>query len=1028
MSWRFAAPHPTSENRSPQRAARRAAPLLVLAFAGLGGMACVAARPASADDLPAATARSPAEERASFALADPALLVELVASEPLVVSPVALCWDADGAMYVAEMRDYPVGPTAGKIRKLMDRDGDGRYETSTIFAENLNFPNGVLCVAGGLLVTAAPDLLFLRDRDGDGVADERRVIFTGFGEGNQQLRANGLVWGLDNWIYGANGRSDGLIRRPDEPAETGISIRTRDFRFRLDQASRVDQQSLSPRRRGQEEGAADKPAHHPQFSRFEAVIGQSQFGLARDDEGHRFLSWNTVPIRQALFDDADLARNPHLVRHAIHDLADPAESGEVFPIGRRPQTFNRESTNHYNALAGLTVYRGDRLGAGYYGGAFVGESLSSLVHYRVLTPAGPTFVSRRSEAGREFLAASDPWFHPVFCCTGPDGSLYIADFYRRWVEHPQFVAGAWRDKVAWQEGAAHGRIWRVRRRGDRQPRPPQLRKASAAELVGHLSDENGWWRDTAQRLLFERGDKSSVPLLAKRAGEANPRVAVCALWTLDGLQALDERSLHAALHHSAAPVRQQAVRLAAMRWQQAPALGTACLGLANDPDQGVRFQLARAVGGMPGQEKLAALNTLADATDEDGWLARALSAGAADVAFPFVRALVARKSAWLTSPSTAQREALEQLAERFAAAGKTTITDDLLDLVDDEKQNHLATGALAILAGAATAQRRQPQAADANGKSAALGPNGQARLDRVLDQVLKIALGSDNEATARSLAVRVLGEMGSADSVGRLAALSTEAGPTADAAVTALCRRGDAETIRGLIEGWTTYTPSRRRTLCTAALESSLASRAFVDALQRQVVSAAEIDPAIRAVYTKLPDAETAARAQAAFAAADPAPRDEVLARYRTSLDLPADRERGATLFKAHCQTCHTMFGLGRQAGPDLSGSGGKPKETLLGDLLDPSRQVPPDYLSYTLVTHDGRVLAGILLSDTSEAVTLRRGEGADETVLRGDIDQMQAAGKSLMPEGFEQRLSVQDVADLLAFLALPERRLLEER
>ena len=254
--------------------------------------------------------------------------------------------------------------------------------------------------------------MFLRDSDGDGVADERRVVFTGFGEGNQQLRANGLVWGLDNWIYGANGRSDGLVRRPDDRPQNGVSIRTRDFRFR------------------------------PDGSHFEPVIGQSQFGQTRDDWGNRFLSWNTIAIRQTLFDEADLARNPQLAGHAVVNLADPADSGEVFPLAPRPQTFNRESTNHYNALCGLTIFRGDALGAEKKGQAFVGESLCGLVHHRALTPRGPTFLSRRVESGKEFLAGADPWFHPVFLATGPDGALYVADFYRRWVEHPQFVAGA----------------------------------------------------------------------------------------------------------------------------------------------------------------------------------------------------------------------------------------------------------------------------------------------------------------------------------------------------------------------------------------------------------------------------------------------------------------------------------------------------------------------------------------------------------------------------------------------------------
>jgi putative membrane-bound dehydrogenase-like protein len=962
-------------------------------------MACCLSCAAQADELPEMAARSPHDELASFQLTDPELIVELVAAEPNVISPVAVCWDADGAMYVAEMRDYPVGPAAGTIRRLTDRDGDGRYETATIFADKLNFPNGLLCTRDGLLVTAAPNLLFLRDNDGDGVADERRVAFTGFGEGNQQLRVNGLTWGLDNWIYGANGRSDGAIRQPNEPAEQAISIRTQDFRFR------------------------------PDFSGFAPIFGQSQFGQTRDDWGNRFLSWNTIPVRQAVLDEIDVARNPHLARYAVTNLADPSDSGEVFPIAPRPQTFNRESTNHYNALAGLTIYRGDNLGPRYAGNAFVGESLSSLVHRRELVPEGPTFVSRRGDAGREFLAGGDPWFHPVNHTTGPDGALYIADFYRRWVEHPQFVAGAWRDKVAWQEGSAHGRIWRVRRRGDYTHRQPRLSKAATAQLVAHLADGNGWWRDTAQRLLVERADKSAVPLLASRTESADPLVAATAMWTLVGLDALDEKLLAAALRHPAAPVRVQALQIAPMFWAESPALRQACLALASDSDVRVQIRLARALGGLPGPDKLPALAQLSEQPDADGWLARAISAGAANAALPFAQELIARQSSWLIKPSQAQLEALEQLAEQFAASGQPTITDELLALVDDPAKVQLAPGQLAMLAGAAAAERH-PSPATGAGQSGTTDDQKSrraARLNPVLERVLSLALDRDAEPSYRVLAVRVLRDLGSAADVSQLVQLTTEPDDTADAAITAICRRADAVAVRGLLDGWGTYAPSRRRAISAAALESPLASREFVDALDRQIVRPAEIDPAVRTAFSKNRDPELAARAERIFAAAAPAARDEVLTKYRAALDLQADRAHGAVLFKAHCFSCHHMFGLGRQVGPDLSGIGGRPKETLLVDVLDPSRQVAPDYLSYTLLTGDGRALSGILVSDTVEAITLRRGEGADDTILKRDIEDLQAAGKSLMPEGLEQRLSVQDVADVLGFLILPDRRLLEQ-
>ena len=293
---------------------------------------------------------APAQERQSFRFADDQLTIELVASEPDVISPVAIAWDAAGRMFVAEMSDYPNSPEKGRVRLLVDQDGDGRFERGTVFAEGLPFPNGVLPWKSGVLVTAAPDVWFLKDTDGNGVADERRKILTGFGEGNQQLRVNGLMWGLDNWIYGANGRSDGEVRWADArgAGEPALSIRGRDFRFR------------------------------PDTRELEVVAGRSQFGLARDDWGNRFLSWNTIPIRHEVIPERWLNRNRFLAAtESVYDILEPGDAGRVYPL-TPPLTFNKESTSHFNALAGLTIYRGDALGATYHHNAFAGETLRNL--------------------------------------------------------------------------------------------------------------------------------------------------------------------------------------------------------------------------------------------------------------------------------------------------------------------------------------------------------------------------------------------------------------------------------------------------------------------------------------------------------------------------------------------------------------------------------------------------------------------------------------------------------------------------
>jgi len=954
---------------------------------------------------------SPQREAATFQLADDGLIVELVAAEPNVNSPVAVAWDADGRMYVAEMIDYPLGPAAGRIRLLEDRDHDGRYEQATVFADGLSFPNGVLCLSDGVLVTAAPDIWRLRDRDGDGVADEREVLFTGFGQGNQQLRVNGLTWGLDNWIYGANGRSDGEIRRPNDPPEQTISIRTRDFRFR------------------------------PDGSRFEALVGQSQFGQTRDDYGNRFLSWNTVAIRQALFDDAALDRNPRLAAAAVHDLAaridqsELADRGEVFPISPRPQTFNRERTDFYNALCGLTIYRGDALGDEYEGNAFVGESLTNLVHRRVLKPDGPTFVSLRGEQGREFLASSDPWFHPVYMATGPDGTLYVVDFYRRWVEHPQFVAEKPRGEVDWREGAAHGRIWRIRRR-DVAPAPAhRLSRVTSTELVEHLSDSNGWVRDTAQRLLVEQHLTRAVPLLRKLLAEgASLKGRLHALWTLDGLNALDDDTLVAVLRDPSVALREQALRLVQPRCAESTPLREALLALADDPNGAIRFRLALALGARNSgasdsraahrYEHLAELVKLAKTIDKEPWTALALSGSLGTTAGPLLDELVKDDPDWLDRPTPGQIGFLVQVGQSLGGrTGDREALATTMELAVSQVSKGTRPGGLAIVVGVARGMTDVGRSFTATLREAASdGKPGWLDLVSALAAVRTLALDSEQAVEHRLAAIEVLGVADTAEHGKDLIRLLEAGVPQAlqSAATAALAQMADVELAAEIFSGWNGFIRTTRRALIDSALRWPLTSAALVESLERGDILPVELEAFQREMLTKVRDKELAERARRVLAAAVPANREEVIARYQASLQLTGDRRRGAALFHQHCSACHAVRGIGHRVGPDLSGASAKPKESLLIDLLDPSRQVSPDQIAYTLATEDGQVFAGLLVAETATSVTLRRAEGLEITVLRGQIDELQASGTSLMPDGLEQQLTERDAADLLEFLSAP--------
>ncbi|MCL6501425.1 MAG: c-type cytochrome [Pirellulales bacterium] len=951
--------------------------------------------------------RPPHEELALFHLADPELLIELVAAEPMVESPVALAWDTAGRMYVVQMSDYPVGPPGGSLVRLEDRDRDGSYEHAQVFAAGLSFPAGVLPTERGVLVAAAPDILLLVDEDGDGTAEGRRVLFSGFAEGNQQLRANGLLWGLDNWIYGANGRSDGEVRLAEG---LSISLRGRDFRFT------------------------------PDFARFDALPGQSQFGNARDDWGNRFLSWNTVVIRQAMFDDAALSGNPRLAGRAVHDLADPADGGQVYPRSPRPVTFNAERTDFYNALAGLTVYRGHALGPSYQGNVFVGESLSNLIHRRVLEPDGPTFVSRRGEAEGEFLAGEDPWFHPVFLATGPDGCLYVADFYRRWVEHPQFVAdAAKRAEVDWREGAGHGRIWRIRRRDFVVSPPEPLDQASTEKLVAVLADRNGWIRDTAQRLLVERRDAAAWPALRGMLGSPAPALArLHALYVLDGTQALQAADVMAALADEHPQLRRHALRLASrlIEHGQPPAGNPVERSAAAveelrqavrtrvriEQHPLVRFELALALRAFPPAERLESLRRIIAASADEPWTLAAASSSAGELAWPLLDDLLREAPAWLEAPSSAQLAFLHDLG--VLAGRPTNLSQQREQLARLADGQACKAARAAIFAGLLEAWEEAGQRLRGGDASDLLS---SPALEALCSLAVALAIDPDAPSEARVLAVKAAGAAATAEALARLSSLLLPGQPDilqAEAAG-ALCAADDNTLATTLFDGWQQWGMAARAALPAAALRSHTARQALLAALEAERLLPQELDANLRQALLRSLDPADARRAAAILTPASPADRLAVLAEYQQSLQLPADARRGAELFREHCLTCHAVRGRGRRVGPDLSSVANRDKEKLLVDVLDPSREVAPNYLAYTLVTDDGRIYTGLLAAETSTTLTLRRSEGAEDTIARQQIESLTASGKSFMPEGLEQKVTPAQLADLLEFLTRPDPSLL---
>ncbi|HTN73923.1 MAG TPA: PVC-type heme-binding CxxCH protein, partial [Pirellulaceae bacterium] len=544
--------------------------------------------------------------------------VELVAAEPLVVSPVAMAFDERGRLFVAENRGYPSGPAAGeepigRIALLTDTNGDGQMDARSEFATGLTFPNGVLPWRDGVIVTCAPDVLFLRDTNDDGVADERQVLFTGFSTGGStQLRVSHPTLSLDNWIYVTSGLTGGKIVAPDNAQQPAVEIKRTDFRFRPD--------SLVG----------------------EAADGGAQFGISFDDFGRRFICYNRVQVQHVVLPARVLARHPQLAfsetvqNCPVETVAEPlkghGQAARLFPISANVTTADSHAGT-FTAACAVTVFRGTGLPAAYQGGVFSCDPTGNLVHFDLLEPRGATFGARPAQAGVEFLASSDSWCRPVFLSSGPDGALYVCDMYRRTIEHPDYLPVEIRKHTDFEGGKTMGRIWRVVRsdlpQGNGKQREVNYAKATTAELVATLGSPDGWRRDTAQRLLTQKRDAAALAPLRKLLGQAetSPATYVHALNLLATLDQVADESLRAALSHPAPPVREQALLLVEPRLASDAKWLDSILPLAKDANPRVRFQLAIALGALSNasDERITtALASIAAQGSDDRWLRAAV--------------------------------------------------------------------------------------------------------------------------------------------------------------------------------------------------------------------------------------------------------------------------------------------------------------------------------------------------------------------------------------------------------------------
>jgi putative membrane-bound dehydrogenase-like protein len=937
--------------------------------------------------------KSPEESRKCMNV-DGDLKVELVVAEPLVQSPVAIDWDLRGRLWVLEMYDYPSGlhdnnTPGGRVVILESTKHDGHYDKRTVYLDHLAYPQGLMCWRGGVLVCTAPNILYAPDDDHDDRPDTVKTLFSGFGPDNQQWEVNGLTWGLDNWVYGASSIHNNPIKLGETERE--IDLGGRDFRM------------------------------NPDTLAFEPAAGRTQFCRVRDDWGNWFGNDNSNPLWHYPLEDRYVRRNPHVdyppPRVAV--VAD-RDSTKLYPISRLLERYNNpESANRVTSACGPTVYRDELLFKNSAdANAFFCEPVHNMVRRLILQRNGATFSAHRSPAGEaEFLASTDNWCRPVQTRTGPDGALYVVDMYRFVIEHPRWITPQRLATLDTRAGHDKGRIYRILPSTGGPRAIEDLAALSTAQLAGHLDHPNGVVRDLIHRELVHRQDQSAVPALeaiAAQSSRAASRVqAVCAL---DGLHALKSQVLQHALADADPRVRRNALRVAESYFANDAALLPVVLKLSSDPDAAVRYQLALTLGQVDDDHATTALAEIAAAAPTDAWTRAAVLSSSLRRPALMLGAI----AAWPVDRA-GRNELLAALAAMVAAVGEPADITAALDATAPSSPDTAAAWQLTATASILEAldHRTAPLSLDK------LPGDAAARVRATTDLARRLADKAETPLAQRVTAVALLcRDPATAQADLRLAGdLLSPANPPAlqSAALAALSRRNVPGAAGVLIAALPRMSPAIRAVALDALTARPESAELLLTAVEEKKLAPTDLPAATREKLLNHASAALREHAAKALASSRPPARTQAIKDFQPALTLKGDAARGKLTFERTCAACHLLGGVGNAVGPDLAALTDKSAGYLLTALLDPNAAVEGRFVAYQLETADGETYVGLLGDENASAVTIVQPNAIKQRVPRAAIKSLGSSRLSLMPEGLEQGMTPQDVADLIAFVQKPQ-------
>ncbi len=958
--------------------------------------------------------------------------LELAVREPLVFDPVDLEFDALGRAFVIEMPGYPFPKEEGRVVLLEDSNQDGEWDKRTIFAENFPVATSLMPYKDGLLVASPPDLIFIQDTDGDNVADVREVVLSGLTSDNTQHNFNGLTYGLDNWIYMANGGNTESAHWPNAKDEK-LFIGWNDFRIDL-------------------EG-----------KRFE-TIGRTSggFELAMDDWGRIYETHNMVHISHLLFPGRYLKDLVNTGRDTLVNISDHEENGtsRIFALGEQETRVNHpEQSGYVSGACGTTHYGGGVFPAEFNGNIFVADCVLNLIHRDVLIEDDPAGTAQRGRESIEFIASTDRAFRPVNMTVGPDGALYVLDMHRDVIEHPEWIPDEMEVNMDLDAGRDKGRIFRV------VPKVGKLHKVAAYSqddkdaVIAALSHPNQWNRSTAQRLLVQWQDKDTITGITQELESDIPQGRLHAMYTLHGLKELKPKQLTALLSDPHPGVRENAL-IVAEHYLDQKSVRKAVYALAQDEHHRVRMFVSLMLGSINrggwGDEIDAALNTLFDTELTQPWGNLALSTvlgGEPELATATATKLMEKtleanvkqndfyargflKTVMAQSTATQDPKLLLQTLNRVATASdnaalKEVAIQGLLEGLKKYKRPDTSDAEYFPALSEALAAFESEQdltltlAAWELGQylHAPVSPNQEA----LLAKAQQVSLDTERPLPERLANLTLLQFAPLVQRVDALFTLLDSRGPRElqQGAAHQISTAGRLPEAQRLLALWDELGPASRSIAVDFLLRKAFNHDLLLTALENRDIAIGQMrfDLERRRYLLWNKNEDTAARAAKLFNDAGVVTRSEALEKMRPALTMAGDPVRGKQVYLDTCATCHILGNEGTAVGPSLTDISRKSKETLLHDILDPNAAVNSEFIGYTLeidtedVFAEETTFSGIIVADTDSEVTIRLADGVEHTFNRNTLKSMRSSGLSLMPEELESGMEVQHFEDLLSYL-----------